>query len=70
MLDRALDSLAAAGVPVIGLLKTQVFAAHPEPMRPAALVMCSVFLLGLIVLPFAPETKDQPLPESDRGFNH
>jgi MFS family permease len=62
--------LAAAGVPVIGLLKTQVFAAHPEPMRPAALVMCSVFLLGLVVLPFAPETKDQPLPESDRGFNH
>jgi hypothetical protein len=24
--------------------------------------MCSIFHLGLIVLPFAPETKGQPLP--------
>ena len=62
--------LAAAGVPVIGMLKTEVFASHPEPMRPAALVMCSVFLLGLIVLPFAPETKDKPLPEDERSFAH
>ena len=62
--------LAAAGVPVIGMLKTEVFAHHPEPMRPAALVMCSVFLLGLIVLPFAPETKDKPLPEDERSFAH
>lgn len=54
---------AAAGVPVIGLLKTEVFANSPEPMRPAGIVMCSIFLLGLIVLPFAPETKDKPLPE-------
>jgi MFS family permease len=62
--------LAAAGVPVLGLLKTQVYANHPEPMRPAAMTMCAIFLLGLLVLPFAPETKDQPLPESDRGFAH
>ncbi len=62
--------LAAAGVPVIGMLKTEVFAHHAEPMRPAALVMCSVFLLGLIVLPFAPETKDKPLPEDERSFAH
>jgi len=26
-------------------------------------VMCSVFLVGLLVLPFLPETKDKPLPE-------
>jgi hypothetical protein len=39
-------------------------------MRPAALTMCAVFLLGLIVLPFAPETKDKPLPEDERGFAH
>jgi hypothetical protein len=32
-------------------------------MRPAAMVMCGVFLIGIMVLPFAPETKDQPLPE-------
>ena len=62
--------LAAAGVPLIGMLKTEVFAHHPEPMRPAALVMCCVFLLGLIVLPFAPETKDKPLPEDERSFAH
>ena len=62
--------LAAAGVPVIGLLKTEVFANSPEPMRPAALTMCAIFLLGLIVLPFATETKDQPLPEDEKGFAH
>lgn len=62
--------LAAAGVPLIGLLKTKVYADFPEPMRPAALTMCAVFLLGLIVLPFAPETKDKPLPEDERGFAH
>jgi MFS family permease len=62
--------LAAAGVPVIGLLKTQVYASSPEPMRPAALTMCCVFLLGLAVLPFAPETNDKPLPEDEKGFAH
>jgi hypothetical protein len=25
--------------------------------------MCLIFLLGLAVLPFAPETKGRPLPE-------
>jgi MFS family permease len=62
--------LAAAGVPLIGLLKTKVYADFPEPMRPAALTMCAVFLLGLIVLPFAPETNNKPLPEDERGFAH
>ena len=31
--------------------------------RYAGITMCSIFLLGLFVLPFLPETKDQPLPE-------
>lgn len=31
--------------------------------RWAGLTMCSIFLVGLLVLPFAPETKGQPLPE-------
>jgi len=57
--------LAAAGVPIIGLLKTEVFKDYAEPMRPAALVMCSIFILGLLVLPFAPETKGEPLPEDE-----
>jgi hypothetical protein len=25
--------------------------------------MCSIFVIGLVVLPFLPETKGQPLPE-------
>jgi MFS family permease len=34
-----------------------------EPYRYAGVVMCSVFLLGLVTLPFAPETVGKPLPE-------
>jgi len=48
------------------LAKTQlekVFADTPEPLRYAGVTMCLVFLIGLFVLPFLPETKDQPLPE-------
>ncbi|GIW89791.1 MAG: MFS transporter [Pirellulaceae bacterium] len=40
-----------------------VFRGTPEPLRYAGLVMCAVFLIGLIVLPFVPETKGRPLPE-------
>jgi hypothetical protein len=47
-----------------------VFHETEEPLRYAGLCMCAVFLLGLAVLPFAPETKDQPLPESEKGFSH
>jgi hypothetical protein len=32
-------------------------------MRPAGVAMCSVFVIGLLVLPFLPETKGKPLPE-------
>lgn len=34
-----------------------------QGFRMAGLTMCAIFLLGLVVLPFAPETKGQPLPE-------
>ncbi len=34
-----------------------------ESTRYAGITMCAIFGLGLIVLPFLPETKDQPLPE-------
>jgi MFS family permease len=37
--------------------------APPWPHRYAGLIMCSIFLLGLVALPFAPETKGKPLPE-------
>ena len=54
---------AAAGPLTLGLLTSRVFAGHAEPMRYAVITMCLVFLVGLAALPFAPETKDQPLPE-------
>jgi hypothetical protein len=34
-----------------------------DAFRDAASWMCLIFLLGVIVLPFLPETKDQPLPQ-------
>jgi len=61
---------AAVGPPLLGLLKTEVYKDYPEPMRPAAITMCAVFLIGLLVLPFAPETKDCPLPEAEKDFSH
>lgn len=33
------------------------------PLRYAAMTMCAIFLMGIIILPFAPETKGKPLPE-------
>ena len=55
--------IAAAGPLALGYLTSGVFAGYPEPMRYAGVAMCSIFLLGLVVLPFAPETRGQPLPE-------
>lgn len=54
---------AAIGPFTLGALIKQVYAGYDEPMRYAGVTMCGVFLLGLVALPFAPETKDQPLPE-------
>jgi MFS family permease len=55
--------VAAAGPALLGLLTGVVYAETSEPLRYAGLTMCGIFVLGLLVLPFAPETKDQPLPE-------
>lgn len=55
--------VAAVGPLTLGLLTSRVFAGYDEPMRYAGVTMCSVFLLGLLVLPLAPETKGKPLPE-------
>jgi hypothetical protein len=48
---------------LLGWLTGTVYADTAEPLRNADLTMCGIFLLGLVVLPFLPETKDQPLPE-------
>jgi MFS family permease len=55
--------IAAAGPLSLGQLASRVFGNTEEPLRWAGITMCSVFLVGILTLPFAPETKDQPLPE-------
>ncbi len=59
--------LAALGPLTLGLLTSRVFKEYPEPLRYAGLTLCSVFLIGLITLPFAPETLGRGLPEEDEG---
>lgn len=54
--------IAALG-PLVKAGLENIFKDTPEPLRYAGVTMCFVFLLGLVVLPFLPETKDQPLPE-------
>jgi hypothetical protein len=55
--------VAALGPTTLGVLSDKVFHGYDEPMRYAGVTMCAIFLVGIAVLPFAPETKDQPLPE-------
>jgi MFS family permease len=54
---------AAIGPLFLGLLTSRVFVAYPEPMRYAGVTLCGFFLIGLLALPFVPETKGLPLPE-------
>jgi MFS family permease len=54
---------AALGPFTLGYLTKNVFGGYAEPMRYAGVTMSLVFLIGLAALPFAPETKGQPLPE-------
>jgi MFS family permease len=56
---------AAGGSLFSAALATQFYGAYPTPTkeRYAAMTMCAIFLIGIAVLPFAPETKDKPLPE-------
>ena len=58
--------VAAAGPFALGMLTSKVFSVangYQDGMRYAGVTMCSIFILGLVVLPFAPETKGKPLPE-------
>jgi hypothetical protein len=59
--------VAAVGPFALGQLTSHVFAGPvypaPLPLRYAGVSMCGIFLLGLVVIPFAPETRGKPLPE-------
>ena len=57
--------VAAIGPLFLGLLTSRVYGGFDEIMarRYAGVTMCAVFLIGLMALPFAPETKGKPLPE-------
>jgi MFS family permease len=56
---------AAGGSLFSATLATNVFGQYGSPLmeRYSAIAMCAIFLVGLATLPFAPETKDKPLPE-------
>jgi len=54
--------VAAVG-PLIQARLLAVFASEPQSRRYAGVIMCTVFLVGLLVLPFLPETRDEALPE-------
>lgn len=52
----------AAGGPLVKILLDRMYEG-PDASRWTGITMASIFLLGLLVLPFLPETKDKPLPE-------
>lgn len=54
--------IAATG-PLIQAEILKMLPARPDSGRIAGVTMCTVFLIGLLVLPFLPETRGKPLPE-------
>jgi len=56
---------AAAGSFFSSKLSQDVFGGFekPLPYRYSAMTMCVIFLVGLVTVCFAPETKGKPLPE-------
>ena len=55
----------AAGGPLVKIWVNSLFD-EPDPilrLRYGGVAMCGVFLIGLLALPFLPETKGKPLPE-------
>lgn len=53
----------AAFGPFIKSHLEELFKDTSDPLRYAGVCMCVVFFVGLMALPFLPETKGQPLPE-------
>ena len=62
--------VAAAGVIVQGAFADQMKAGSLEVLRSIGSWTALVYLVGVGILLIAPETKDQPLPEDERGFAH
>jgi MFS family permease len=56
--------ITALSLPLLGKLGS-IYAGmgYTTPLRPAAITLSAVFFIGVITTFFAPETKDQPLPE-------
>jgi MFS family permease len=56
----------AAGFPILLMALNEVFIAEgaPEPFRKSATVLSGMFVLGLVTLIWAPETKGEPLLET------
>jgi MFS family permease len=56
---------AAGGSFASALLTTRLFDGFPspDPLRYSAMVMCTVFLIGLVATWFAPETRGRELPD-------
>ena len=57
--------VAAIGPFTLGKLIRHTYGGYEGalPFRYAGVTMCAIFLIGLIALPFAPETSGKPLPE-------
>jgi hypothetical protein len=59
--------VAAAGPFTLGVLIRAVYSGPgyegATGFRYAGVTMCGIFLLGLLAVPFAPETRGKPLPE-------
>jgi hypothetical protein len=60
----AVRYLAAAFPPMLGYFAVKLKeGGAAEPFRTAATILSFIFLLGLVALIWAPETKGKPLPE-------
>lgn len=55
--------VAALGPYALGMLTSKVFSGFAEPMRYAGATMSLIFLFGIVIIWFMPETKGEPLPD-------